>query len=102
VLLLVALITLLYPPLVTSVAFWALTAALLALGLTRIVIGTFARTYPKELKYTMVGLGLITLCLIIPVWILIIPVGLAVTYLLGVALITAGLGRVVLGAFGFR
>jgi hypothetical protein len=102
VLLLVALVTLLYPSITTIVTFWALTAALLALGLTRIIIGAFARAYPKELKYTMVGLGFTTLCLLIPVWVLIIPIGLAVTYLLGVALITAGIGRVVLGTYGFR
>lgn len=102
VLLLVALVTLLYPSLTTVVAFWALTAALLALGLTRIVIGALARAYPRELKYTMVGLGFTTLGLIIPVWVLIIPIGLAVTYLLGIALISAGIGRVALGIFGFR
>ena len=102
VLLGVSLVTLLFPSITTMVAFWALTAAILALGLSRMVIGATARAYPKKLKYILVGLGVTTLCLIIPVWVLIVPIGLAVTYLLGFALITAGIGRVMLGVYGLR
>lgn len=83
-------------------SFWILAALLSVLGLVRIFTGALAKAYPPKLKYTKVVLGAITLILALMTFVLPLAIGYLVIYLLGVGLITAGIGRIILGFFGFK
>lgn len=90
------------PSFTTLLSFWILAAILSTLGLVRIFIGAFVKAYPPTLKYTLVILGTITLILALMAFVLPLTIGYLVIYLLAVGTMTAGIGRIVLGLFGFK
>ncbi|MDO8123151.1 MAG: DUF308 domain-containing protein [Candidatus Hermodarchaeota archaeon] len=90
------------PSIATFLSFWILAAILSALGLVRIFIGALTKNYPQKLKYTLVILGTITLLLALMAFVLPLTIGYLVIYLLAIGLLTAGIGRITLGLFGFK
>ena len=102
ILLVGSLIIILMPFIATLFSFWILAAILSVLGLVRIYIGALTKAYPQKLKYTLVILGVITLLLALGAFVLPLTIGSLVIYLLAVGLLTAGIGRISLGLFGFK
>ncbi|MFX0079094.1 MAG: hypothetical protein ACFE8O_07630 [Candidatus Hermodarchaeota archaeon] len=102
ILLVGSLFIVLIPSIATLFAFWILAAILSALGLVRIFIGALTKAYPQKLKYVLVILGGITLLLALGAFVLPLTIGSLVIYLLAVGLLTAGIGRISLGLFGFK
>ncbi len=102
ILLVGSLIIVLMPFIATFLSFWILATILSVLGLVRIYIGALTKAYPQKLKYTLVILGVITLLLALGAFVLPLTIGSLVIYLLAVGLLTAGIGRISLGLFGFK
>lgn len=100
--LVLAFVALLYPQLATQVLIYLLSLALLIHGIARVLIGGFAKVLPSWLRGLLVVVGLLTIVLAVVFFISPAFGFLTLIFLLSIAFILNGIGRIISGITGIR
>lgn len=100
--LVLAIVAMLYPQLATQVLIYLLSFALLIHGITRVVIGGFAKVFPSWLRGLLVVIGLVTIILSVVVFVYTTLGLLTLVFLLSIAFLLNGVARIVSGITGIR
>jgi len=100
--LVVAIVALLYPELATQMLIYLLSFALLINGITRLIIGGFAKVLPSWLRGLLVVVGLLTIVLSVVVFISPAFGELTLVFLLSITFLLSGIARIASGITGIR
>jgi len=95
-----SIVAILYPNLTTQVLIYILSIVLLLNGVTRLVIGGFARAFPKWLRGFFVVVGLLTIILSVVVFVSSAFGLLALVLMLSFTFMFNGIARIVQGVTG--
>jgi uncharacterized membrane protein HdeD (DUF308 family) len=95
-----SIVAILYPNLTTQVLIYILSIVLLLNGVTRLVIGGFARAFPKWLRGFFVVVGLLTIILSVVVFVSSAFGLLALVLMLSFTFMFNGIARIIQGVTG--
>lgn len=97
-----AIVALLYPQLATQTLIYLLSAALLLLGIARVVIGRFAKVFPGWLRGLLVIIGLLTIAFSVAVFMFEDFGFLTLVVMLSFVFLLNGIARIASGITGAR